>query len=360
MAEGGEDDAEKTEEPSQRKLQKAHEKGDVAKSQEVSMWFSLIGITIAALMFGKDVAVDLSGMLTGFLSRPHDIPLDGRAIIVLTQDLAIHVLLALMVTFLIMMIMAVAGNLVQHKPVFTAENMKPKLEKISLLKGFKRLFSAQSLVNFLKGILKITIVSAVIFLLVYPEKDKLDILVSMDILGLLLMFHEYAIKILIAVVAIMSIVAAMDFLYQKQTWMKKQRMSMKELKEEYKQTEGDPHIKAKIRQLRMERSRQRMMAAVPSATVVVTNPTHFAVALKYEEGMEAPLCVAKGTDAVALKIREVAGKHDVPIVENKPLARALHASVDVDQEIPVEHYQAVAELIGYVMRLKRETSWKAG
>jgi flagellar biosynthetic protein FlhB len=140
--------------------------------------------------------------------------------------------------------------------------------------------------------------------------------------------------------------------------MKKQRMSFKDLKDEYKQTEGDPHIKGKIRQLRMERSRRRMMAAVPSATVVVTNPTHFAVALKYEEGMDAPICVAKGTDAVALRIREVAGKNDVPIVENKPLARALHAAVEIDQDSPVEHYQAVAELIGYVMRLKSDRSWR--
>ena len=130
-------------------------------------------------------------------------------------------------------------------------------------------------------------------------------------------------------------------------------MSVRELKEEFKQTEGDPMIKGKIRAIRLERMKKRMMAAVPTASVVITNPTHFAVALQYERGMNAPICVAKGADAVALKIREVAGEHGVPIVENPPLARALHATVEIDQEIPPEHYQAVAEVIGYVMRLNR-------
>jgi flagellar biosynthetic protein FlhB len=130
-------------------------------------------------------------------------------------------------------------------------------------------------------------------------------------------------------------------------------MSVREMKEEFKQTEGDPAIKGKLRQLRVLRMKKRMMAAVPTASVVIANPTHFAVALQYERGMNAPVCVAKGVDALALKIREVAGAHDVPIVENPPLARALHATVEIDQEIPAEHYQAVAEVIGYVMRLNR-------
>ena len=133
-------------------------------------------------------------------------------------------------------------------------------------------------------------------------------------------------------------------------------MAREEIKEEYKQSEGDPHIKGRIRQLRMMRMKKRMMAAVPSASVVITNPTHFAVALKYEQGMEAPLCVAKGADAIALKIREIANANDVPIVENPPLARALHATVEIDREIPAEHYRAVAEVIGFVLRLRRRAA----
>ena len=156
-----------------------------------------------------------------------------------------------------------------------------------------------------------------------------------------------------AVVAMLAAVAAADYLFQYRQWFERQKMSVRELKDEFKQTNGNPEIKAKIRQIRQTRSRKRMMAAVPNASVVITNPTHYAIALEYERGMEAPICVAKGMDAVALKIREIGAKHSVPIVENPPLARALHATVEIDQEIAPEHYQAVAEVIGYVMKLNR-------
>ena len=155
------------------------------------------------------------------------------------------------------------------------------------------------------------------------------------------------------VVAILAVVAAADYLFQYRQWYERQKMSLREMKEEFRQTEGDPAIKGKIRQLRQRAQRKRMMAAVPKASVVITNPTHFAVALQYERGMNAPICVAKGADLIARKIREVAEAHDIPIVENPPLARALHGTVEIDQEIPQEHYRAVAEIIGYVMRLRR-------
>jgi len=159
-------------------------------------------------------------------------------------------------------------------------------------------------------------------------------------------------KVLLAALAALAVIAAGDYFLQRFRFIQRNRMSKQEIKEEFRQTEGDPAVKAKIRQIRLERSRRRMIAAVPEATVVITNPTHFAVALKYESGkMAAPVCVAKGVDALALRIREVAEKHEVPIVENPPLARALHATVEVDQPIPVEHYKAVAQVIGYVMRL---------
>jgi flagellar biosynthetic protein FlhB len=156
-----------------------------------------------------------------------------------------------------------------------------------------------------------------------------------------------------AVVAMLAVVAIVDYLFQYRQWYERQKMSLRELKEEFKQSEGDPHVKGRIRQLRQARMKKRMMAAVPKASVVITNPTHYSVALAYERGMPAPVCVAKGLDNIALKIREIAGKHDIPIVENVPLARALYATVDIDAEIPVEHYHAVAEVIGYVMGLKR-------
>jgi flagellar biosynthetic protein FlhB len=160
-------------------------------------------------------------------------------------------------------------------------------------------------------------------------------------------------KLMMAVVAVMAVIAAADYLFQYQQWFQRQKMSLQEIKEEFKQTDGDPAIKGKIRQLRQRRMAKRMMASVPKASVVITNPTHFSVALQYEKGMSAPICVAKGMDAIALKIREVAKEHSVPLVENVPLARALYASVEIDDEIPPEHYKAVAEVIGYVMKLRK-------
>jgi len=154
-------------------------------------------------------------------------------------------------------------------------------------------------------------------------------------------------------VALLALVAAADYFFQYRQWFEKQKMSLRDLKEEFKQSEGDPTIKGKLRQLRQQRSRKRMMANVPKATVIITNPTHYAIALQYERGMDAPICVAKGVDALALKIREVGTEHSIPIVENPPLARALHAAVEIDEAIPPEHYKAVAEIIGYVMKLRR-------
>ena len=165
--------------------------------------------------------------------------------------------------------------------------------------------------------------------------------------------QSLALKLLGAVVAIMAVVAIADYLFQYRQWYEKQKMSLRELKEEFRQSEGDPVIRGKMRQMRQTRQRRRMIAAVPKAAVIITNPTHYSIALQYERGMDAPVCVAKGVDAVALKIREVAAEHSIPVIENPPLARALHATVEVDQAIPIEHYKAVAEVIGYVMRLRR-------
>jgi flagellar biosynthetic protein FlhB len=156
-----------------------------------------------------------------------------------------------------------------------------------------------------------------------------------------------------AAVAMLAVIAAADYLFQYRQWYNRQKMTLQELKDEFKESEGDPTIKGKMKQTRAQRMRKRMMAEVPKATVIITNPTHYAVALKYERGMEAPVCVAKGIDAVALKIREIGTEHSVPIVENPPLARALHATVEIEQPIAPEHYKAVAEVIGFVMRLRR-------
>lgn len=188
---------------------------------------------------------------------------------------------------------------------------------------------------------------------IYSDLPRLRILASYDPMEMLGFLSFLSLKIMVGACCVMFIVAILDYVYQRFEFMKQMRMSKQEIKDEHKQQEGDPLVKSKLRQIRMERARQRMMANVPSADVVITNPTHFAVALKYDTGiMGAPICIAKGVDTVAFRIRELAEELDIPVVENPPLARALHASVDLDEEIPYEHYKAVAEVISYVYRLK--------
>ncbi len=358
MAEGS-DDSEKTEDPTQKRLKEAHDKGDVPKSQEVSTWFTLAGTALMIAIFSPSIATSLGGLIKGYFEHAHQIPTDGYALRALWRDTGQSVALIVGVPLLALVIMAVAGNLVQHQPVLTAETIKPKLSKISPLSGFKRLFSSESLVNFAKGLVKIGVVGAIMVAILWPHLDEAEIIIFADTSILLLEARSLVLQLLAAILAVMTVVAGADFVYQRHKWFEKQKMSLQEVKEEYKQTEGDPHVKGKIRQLRMERGRKRMMSAVPQATVVVTNPTHYAVALQYETGMGAPLCLAKGTDALALKIREVAKGHDIPIIENPPLARALYATAEIDQEIPEEHYKAVAEVIGFVFKMRKRSGWRA-
>jgi flagellar biosynthetic protein FlhB len=257
---------------------------------------------------------------------------------------------------LFLVIAALAGNLIQHRLVFSTEGLVPKFSKLSPMEGAKRVFGKQALANFLKGLFKLVLLGAVMCAVLWPERFRLDALIHIDPSAILGITTSLTLQLMGSVVAMLAFVAIADFFFQYRTWYEKLKMSLQEVKEEYKQSEGDPHIKGKIKQLRQQNMKKRMMAAVPKASVIITNPTHYAVALSYERGMTAPICVAKGVDNIALKIREVAGKHDIPIVENVPLARALYATVEIDEEIPGEHYHAVAEVIGYVMGLKRGLS----
>jgi flagellar biosynthetic protein FlhB len=352
------DDAEKTEDPTQKKLEDALKKGDVAKSQEVSTWFAMLGTGLVVAIMAPSAAEALQEALRGYLVNTHQIPVDNSGLRQLWQDTGLRIGAILALPLLILLALALAGNLVQHQFVWSTEKMKPKLSKISPLAGFKRLFSSESLVNFAKGLVKIAVVSGLMVAVLWPQRDKIDTMILRETGILLEVTREFILQLIAAILAVMTVVAAADYVYQRNRWFEKQKMSQREIKEEYKQTEGDPLVKGKIRQLRMERSRRRMMAAVPSATVVVTNPTHYAVALKYEQGMQAPVCVAKGTDQVALKIREIARDSDVPVIENPPLARALYALVDIDREVPEEQYRAVAEVIGFVYRMRERGSWR--
>jgi flagellar biosynthetic protein FlhB len=219
--------------------------------------------------------------------------------------------------------------------------------------GFKRMFGVEGWINLLKGLAKIAVVGIAIWTQLWPERTHMEAILSQSTAAVVGDMGHLLFKVLMTALIALAAIAGLDYFFQRMRFMSRNRMSKQEIKEEYRQNEGDPHIKAKIRQLRHERSRKRMMAAVPTATVVIMNPTHYAVALKYESGqMAAPVCVAKGLDALALRIRALAEESGVAVIENPPLARALHAAVEIDEPVPPEHFKAVAQVIGYVMRLQ--------
>jgi flagellar biosynthetic protein FlhB len=351
-----EDAAEKSQDPTQKRLDDALERGDVAKSQEVNTWFLIAGATLVISSFSGSIGSGMQMPLRNLIANSWMIEVDGQGLLTLAQSLCYAILTALGVPFLMLIIAAVAGNLLQHRLVWSAEGLTPKFSKISPMAGAKRIFGKQAAANFLKGLFKLIALGIVMFAVLWPERHRLDAMIRFDPAAIIGVIKTLTLQLMGAVVAMLALVAIADFFFQYRQWYERQKMSLQEIKEEYKQSEGDPHIKGRIRQLRQQRMKKRMMAAVPKASVIITNPTHYAVALSYDRGMPAPICVAKGIDAIALKIREVAKAHDIPIVENVALARALHASVEIDDEIPVEHYQAVAEIIGYVMGLKRGIS----
>jgi len=345
------DDTEKTEDPTQRRLDEAIKRGDVVKSQEVNAWFVLAAAALALLTFSSSMGSQLSATMRGIIANSYRIPSDGSGMLHLMRAIGLETLAAVALPFLLLMLAAIGGNAIQHRMVWSAESLRPQFSRISPIAGAGRLFSKQSLAAFIKGLAKLAIVGTVATALLWPARKALEGLVATDPAAIIPFTRGMSLKLLGGVVAILAIIAAADYFFQYRQWFNRQKMSLREIKDEFKESEGDPKIKAKIRQLRSMRIKKRMMAAVPSATVVITNPTHFAVALQWERGMNAPVCVAKGQDLIALKMREIAQEHGVPIVENPPLARTLHATVEIDAEIPAEHYKAVAEVISYVMRL---------
>ena len=343
----------RTEEPTQRKLEQAIEKGDVARSQEIGTFFVLCGLTLALLVAAGWSARDALFSLRGFLMNAHQVPPSGDAYFNVASKGVMTGFMALALPFGFILCAALAGALIQHRPVWTLQPMTPKFDRISPLAGAKRIFGKEAWVNFVKGLAKIALIGVVVTMTLWNEHDRLESFALMSPGALMPAALSLTIKLMVSVLALFAVIAIGDFVWQRFSWHQRQRMTRQELKDEFKNSEGNPEVKARLRQIRAQSARKRMMAAVPKATVIITNPTHFAVALQYEPGMGAPLCLAKGVDAIALKMREVAGEHRVPIVENPPLARALYATVEIDEEIPVEHYQAVAEVIGYVLRLKR-------
>ncbi len=345
------DDSQKTEEPTPKKLEESRKKGQVAISRELNNWLMLASGTLVVAFIGPGVLVKLKLHLQTYLMHADGLPgVPGGFGIILGSSF-LGIIGILMVPLVIFMMVAFLGPFLQVGPMFAPEVIKPDISKVSPLKGFGRLFSKRSLVEFIKGVLKLAVIGGVGVILIYPFFGVIDHLVGMDLPLVMTELNSLVKRMLAGILVILFVIAIMDVLYQRWEHYKKMRMTRQELKDEYKQAEGDPHVKARLRQLRRERARMRMMQNVPQADVVITNPTHFAVALKYKPGeMTAPVCVAKGQDLIALKIREIAKEHKVEIYENPPLARSLFQAVELDQEIPQEMYKAVAEVISYVFQ----------
>jgi len=350
------DQESKTEEATPRKLDEARKKGDVAKTPDLASWLSLMGASAVILIGGGWFTTRIAAELVPFLAQPHamvdalhagaGVEIGARAIWS-TVPLLGAIALATIVG-------GAGGNLVQSGFMFTGEKIKPKLEKISPMKGAKRIFGPDGLVQFIKTFLKLVAIVSIAWVVLKPHTRELEAMAAMSPAAILPMARDLAVAIIGATLAFLGVTAFADFLWQRHRFAKRMRMTREELKDDYKQAEGDPHVKAKLKQIRAQKGRQRMMQNVPNATVIVTNPTHYSVALKYDPGKDAaPLCVAKGVDALALKIREVAREHEVPIIEDVPLARALYATVEVDEVIPREHFEAAAKVIGFVLNRRK-------
>ena len=259
------------------------------------------------------------------------------------------------IPFAVFMLFGVIASISQTGFIYAPKKLEPNWNKLNIFAALPNFINMKKVVESLKGIIKISVITFVAILVVKPYLEKVNLMPSMGTTAILSFIHKIVLLLIFTVVIAVFVIAVADYVYQRYTHLKKLRMTKQEVKDEYKQMEGDPMVKSRIRQIRMERARHRMMENVPKADVVIVNPTHYAVALEYKmEQMDAPVVLAKGLDHLALRIREIAEENEIPVVENPPLARALFASVEIDQTIPPEHFKAVAEVIGYVMQLKNQ------
>lgn len=365
MAEQEQDKSSQTQEPTEKRIRDAREKGDVPSSRETGNMMvvvSLIGVCSVALPWQ---ASNMSGVLTTLIENSGLIQVGyGEAGVnklgQVMERFGLALALTLAPVFAFLLAGAIAGVLIQGETVVALERVKPKWSKVSPVEGIKRLFSANTLVEFGKSLIKVLVVGG---LAVWATLEAvLEIWESPGFLpetlpGFLVTESR---RLLIWAAVFLVPVAIADILWRRYDWRRKQMMTVKEVRDEQKDLEGDPHIKARRSLLRRKRAKQRIAAAVPKASVVLTNPTRFAVALRYDHGTDdAPVCVAKGTDLVARRIREIAFENEVPIVENKPLARALFDTVEVDEAIPTDHWEMVAEIIGFVMELRKNPDRRA-
>lgn len=345
---------EKTEQPTPKKITDARKKGTVAQSREVPS--AIILLTSLGFFFfsGSWMFSSMSEFMGGILRnigsfRVHDITTASTLSIIILKNV-----LSIILPFMLAVVVAgITANIVQIGFLFSPEAFSPKLSKFNPISGIKKLFSLKAFVELVKSLIKITFVAGIAYLTIKSELKTIPTLMQMDIKDIISFIGIISFKICLYVAMALIIMAILDYAYQKYEHTKSLKMTKQEVKDENKQTEGDPKVKARIRSIQIEMSKRRMMEAVPEADVVITNPTHLAIALKFDsEKMVAPKIVAKGAGKIAERIREIAVENNVPIVENKPLARTLFKIAEIGDFIPAELYQAVAEVLAYVYRLK--------
>ena len=349
----GDDGADKTEEPTPHKLREARKEGNVCQSKDIATVVMLLGVFVMVrIMLPTIYSYILSFfrfVLDSIARSEHD-PING----VLFYRFLLHAVVCSIPILLVAVILAILSHCVQTRFNFSKKATKVKFSKLNPLSGIKKLFSLSNLVEVLKNILKI---SLLIILLFFSIKEKLlpiSRTLHMNLLNSTIMLFGFVWDLILRVVMAFSVIAFLDYLYQRWKYHKDLMMTKQEVKDEMKMLDGDPKIKNKMKQMHREMSNRRMMQEVPQADVIIRNPTHVAVALKYDPDKHgAPYVVAKGLDLMALKIVEIGDKNEVPWIENKPLARALYASCEIGQEIPVDYYSAVAELLVFIYRQKK-------
>lgn len=352
MAEADQD--QKTEAPTGKRLDEARERGQVPVSRETSAWAVLLGVLGVVGWMLPPMMRRMADFLRVFLESPHTFQMDENNI----QSLMFHIMgqgaLIVGLIFAVMMIAAVAGVMVQTGFFFALDLLTPDLTRLMPSRGLKKLFSLASIVELGKSFGKLVFLGGIAFAILMPVAVEAPNLTGMTLDGIMLFLQQKAVHLLIVLILGFTLIAAADLFYTRFQYIKNLRMTKVEVKDEFKQQEGDPMIKARLRQMRLEKARKRMMAQVPKADVVITNPTHYAVALQYDSAkMAAPVVLAKGINMIADRIREVAEENRIPLVSNPPLARALHDTVEVDHPIPTQHYRAVAEIISYVYKLRK-------
>ncbi|MFA6153232.1 flagellar biosynthesis protein FlhB [Mesorhizobium sp.] len=346
----------KTEEATEKKIRDTIEQGKLPHSKETALLTSFIAILVFTVFYAKDAVIDLGMFLSMFLEKPEAWPMDTETdVIALYKVVLLEVGRAVLSLLVLLTVAGVGASVFQNMPQFVGERIRPQLSRISVVQGWKRLFGVQGWVEFLKSLGKVGFAITVLVFTLSEDHRKLLAGMVTNPVAFGLVIRGIAVDILVAIVFVMGLIASVDLVWSRFHWKQDLRMSKQEVKDEFKQSEGDPIVKSRLRSLARDRARKRMMTAVPRATLIIANPTHFSIALRYvRDENSAPVVLAKGQDLVALKIREIAREHNIPVFEDVALARSMYKQVSVDNVIPSHFYQAVAELVRIVYSKKAE------